>query len=54
MLREAWGAMIARTIELAGLAYERLDAPLNPTLAGRWALAPDGTFTPDGALLETR
>ena len=54
MLREAWGAMMARAIEVAGLAFERPDAPLNLTLAGRWALAPDGTFTPDGALLETR
>ena len=54
MLREAWGPMMTRTIELASLAFEQPDAPLNPALAGRWALAPDGAFTPDGAMLETR
>jgi hypothetical protein len=26
---------------------------LNVGRAGRWALAPDGSFTPDGAMLET-
>lgn len=53
MLREAWGSMMARTIELVSLACERPDGPLNPALAGRWALAQDGSFTPDGAMLET-
>jgi len=53
MLREAWGPMLARSIELAGLAIDRPGAPIDPIRAGRWALAPDGSFTPDGAMAET-
>jgi len=53
MLRDAWGPMLARSIELAGLAMVRPDAPLDPARAGRWALAFDGAFTPDGTMAET-
>jgi hypothetical protein len=51
MLRDAWGPMLARSIELAGLALEEPEAPLNLAAVGRWALAPDGTLTPDGVLV---
>ena len=49
MLREAWGPMLTRTLELAALALERPGTPLNLEQIGRWALRPDGTLTPDGA-----
>lgn len=52
MLREAWGPMLTRTLELAALAMERPGAPLNLEKVGRWALRPDGTLTPDGAMAE--
>ena len=52
MLREAWGPMIAGAIELATRATEHPGAPLNPARSGRWALAPDGSFSPDAAMLE--
>ena len=52
MLREAWGPMMARVIEVAALAIERPGGPLNPARVGRWALATDGSLTPDGAMLE--
>jgi hypothetical protein len=50
MLREAWGPMLARSIELAGLGIDRPGGPIDPARAGRWALAPDGSFTPDGIM----
>jgi folate-dependent phosphoribosylglycinamide formyltransferase PurN len=50
MLREGWTPMLARAIELAGLALEELDTPLNLAAVGRWALEADGTLTPDGVL----
>jgi len=52
MLREAWGPMLAGVIELAGVATECFGEPLNPALAGRWLLRQDGSFEPDGAMLE--
>jgi hypothetical protein len=53
MLREAWGPMLARSLELAALAFEGPVEPLDTSRIGRWALASDGSFTPDGALLES-
>lgn len=52
MLREAWGPMLTRTLELAALAMERPGTPLKLEKVGRWALRPDGTLTPDGAMAE--
>jgi hypothetical protein len=52
MLRAAWGPMLAGVIELAGVATERFGESLNPALAGRWLLRQDGSFEPDGAMLE--
>lgn len=52
MLRDAWGPMIACTLELARAAYDGEKRPLNLARIGRWALASDGTLTPDGAMLE--
>jgi folate-dependent phosphoribosylglycinamide formyltransferase PurN len=52
MLREAWGPMLAGVIELAGVATEGYGEPLNPALPGRWLLRQDGSFEPDGAMLE--
>jgi folate-dependent phosphoribosylglycinamide formyltransferase PurN len=51
MLREAWGPMMMRTLELAALAVEQPGRPLVPARVGRWALAPDGSLTPDGAMV---
>lgn len=53
MLREAWGPMLSRVVELASLAFAGPGEPLDTSRVGRWALAPDGAFTPDGALLES-
>lgn len=52
MLREAWGPMLTRTLELASLAMDRPGMPLNLDTIGRWALRPDGTLTPDGAMAD--
>lgn len=52
MLREAWGPMLTRTLELAAPAMERPGTPLKLEKVGRWALRPDGTLTPDGAMAE--
>jgi folate-dependent phosphoribosylglycinamide formyltransferase PurN len=51
MLREAWGPMLTRTLELAAAAAERPRQPLNLSRVGRWALAPDGSLTPDGEMV---
>jgi folate-dependent phosphoribosylglycinamide formyltransferase PurN len=47
MLREAWGPMLARTIELASLALEASGRPLDLAGIGRWVLGPDGSLAPD-------
>lgn len=52
MLRDAWGPMMAAALELAEIGMEHPGTPIDPARAGRWALAPDGTFSPDGVLLE--
>lgn len=52
MLRDAWGPMLTRTLELAALAMERPGTPLNLEKVGRWALRPDGTLTPDGVMAD--
>jgi phosphoribosylglycinamide formyltransferase-1 len=53
MLREAWGPMMAAVLELAAFGMSRPGQPIDHARAGRWALARDGSFTPDGVLLET-
>jgi len=53
MLREAWGPMMAAVLELAAVGMDRPGQPIDRALAGRWALAPDGSFTPDGVLVES-
>jgi folate-dependent phosphoribosylglycinamide formyltransferase PurN len=50
MLREAWGPMLTRTLELAALAVEHPRKPLVPSRVGQWALRPDGSLTPDGEM----
>ena len=47
MLREAWGPMLSGALAIAAMAFERPDAPLNPVLAGRWVLDPEGCLAPD-------
>lgn len=51
MLREAWGPMLTRTVELAARAIEDPKQPLNVSTVGRWALEPDGTLTADEPLV---
>jgi hypothetical protein len=51
MLREAWGPMLTRTVELAARALEHPKQPLNVSAVGRWALEPDGTLTADEPLV---
>jgi folate-dependent phosphoribosylglycinamide formyltransferase PurN len=52
MLREAWGPMLAGAIELAAGATERVGEPLNPARVGRWVMSQDGSYAPEGAMLE--
>jgi phosphoribosylglycinamide formyltransferase-1 len=52
MLREAWGPMMAAALELAEVGMEQPGSAIDPARAGRWSLASDGTFSPDGVLLE--
>jgi len=51
MLREAWGPMLTRTVELVSRAIEDPKRPLNISTLGRWTLEPDGTLTPDEPLV---
>ena len=53
MLREAWGPMLAAVLELAAFGMTGPGGRIDHALAGRWALARDGSFTPDGVMLET-
>ena len=52
MLREAWGPMMAAALEVAEGGMRLPGSAIDPARAGRWALAPDGSFAPDGVLLE--
>ena len=53
MLRDAWGPMMTAVLELAVLGMGRAGDPIDPTLAGGWALERDGSLAPDRVLLET-
>jgi len=52
MLREAWGPMLAGSIELASWAFAGEKAPLDPVRIAGWTLAPDHSFAPDDVALE--
>ena len=52
MLRDAWGPMMAAALELAEIGMPMPGSAIDPARAGRWSLAPDGSFSPDGVLLE--
>lgn len=48
MLREAWGPMLASSIELAAAAMRDTREPLDIQAVGRWLLTADGQLVPDG------
>jgi hypothetical protein len=52
MLRDAFGPMIAAVVELAAIGLSHPGRRIDHALLGRWSLARDGSFAPDGVMVE--
>jgi phosphoribosylglycinamide formyltransferase-1 len=52
MLRDGFGPMLAAVVELAAFGLSHPGGRIDHVLLGRWLLARDGSFAPDGVMVE--